>query len=331
MRRQRPLRGVTAGSCATGACEPGQGRKAAALSRSARVPQTAWPSLPEAGAAAHDRESPEATTPPALTGCDARTSPETSGRVALRAAAHQLPPLGWTGRTLRRPGAADRLAVTPGSGRRCPAPLPTTANPRRQPHLPLSPGAMLGPRLRPADGSLYVQPLTNSHRWAGQAERSVARVSQTAWPSLPEAGVGAPRRAHDRESPEATTPPALTGCDARTSPETSGRVALRAAAHQLPPLGWTGRALRRPVVALRAAAHQLPPLGWPSAPSPSCRSTCSRSPTPTGCNARTSPEAAAARACCTFRPAHARSRPRAPPAARTATTQLGPRAGGAHV
>ena len=52
MRRQRPLRGVTAGSCATDACEPGQGRKAAALSSTARVPQTAWPSLPGAGAGA---------------------------------------------------------------------------------------------------------------------------------------------------------------------------------------------------------------------------------------------------------------------------------------
>ena len=52
VRCQRPLRGVTAGSCATGACEPGQGRKAAALSSTARVPQTAWPSLPGAGAGA---------------------------------------------------------------------------------------------------------------------------------------------------------------------------------------------------------------------------------------------------------------------------------------
>lgn len=43
---ERPFRGVTVGSCATGACEPSQGRKAAALSRTFRVPQTAWPSLP---------------------------------------------------------------------------------------------------------------------------------------------------------------------------------------------------------------------------------------------------------------------------------------------
>ena len=34
-----------AGSCATGACESGQGRKAAALSRLHRVPQPAWPPL----------------------------------------------------------------------------------------------------------------------------------------------------------------------------------------------------------------------------------------------------------------------------------------------
>ena len=47
---------MTAGSCATGACEPGQGRKAAALSRSSRVPQTAWPSLPGAGAGAPVRD-----------------------------------------------------------------------------------------------------------------------------------------------------------------------------------------------------------------------------------------------------------------------------------
>ena len=45
----RPLWGVTVGSCATGAREPGQGRKAAALSGASRVPQIAWPSLPKAG------------------------------------------------------------------------------------------------------------------------------------------------------------------------------------------------------------------------------------------------------------------------------------------
>ena len=44
-----PLRGVAVGSCATSACEPSQGRKAAALSRIARVPQIAWPSHPGAG------------------------------------------------------------------------------------------------------------------------------------------------------------------------------------------------------------------------------------------------------------------------------------------
>ena len=47
---KRPLWGVTVGSCATGAREPGQGRKAAALSDACRVPQIAWPSLPKAGA-----------------------------------------------------------------------------------------------------------------------------------------------------------------------------------------------------------------------------------------------------------------------------------------
>jgi hypothetical protein len=34
---------VVVGSCATDACEPGQGRNAAAFSGSGRVPQIAWP------------------------------------------------------------------------------------------------------------------------------------------------------------------------------------------------------------------------------------------------------------------------------------------------
>ncbi len=48
----RPLCGVTVGSCATGTREPGQGRKAAALSDASCVPQIAWPSLHRAGVCA---------------------------------------------------------------------------------------------------------------------------------------------------------------------------------------------------------------------------------------------------------------------------------------
>ena len=50
--RQRPSQGVAIGTCATGAREPGQGRKAAALSGSFRVPQTTWSPLPETGVGA---------------------------------------------------------------------------------------------------------------------------------------------------------------------------------------------------------------------------------------------------------------------------------------
>jgi len=42
---------VAVGSCATGAREPGQGRKAAALSGTPGVPQTTWPPLSRTGVA----------------------------------------------------------------------------------------------------------------------------------------------------------------------------------------------------------------------------------------------------------------------------------------
>ncbi len=45
-----PFWDVTAGSCATGAREPSQGREAAALSGTSCVPQVAWSSLPKTGA-----------------------------------------------------------------------------------------------------------------------------------------------------------------------------------------------------------------------------------------------------------------------------------------
>ena len=47
-----PFSSVAVGSCATGPREPGQGRKAAALSGTPGVPQTAWPPLSRTGATA---------------------------------------------------------------------------------------------------------------------------------------------------------------------------------------------------------------------------------------------------------------------------------------
>jgi large conductance mechanosensitive channel len=74
----RPLWGVTVGSCATGAREPGQGRKAAALSDACRVPQIAWPSLPKAGAFCFDYGSPGAQSSTPATEIRFTESGETS-------------------------------------------------------------------------------------------------------------------------------------------------------------------------------------------------------------------------------------------------------------
>jgi len=103
----RPLWGVTVGSCATGAREPGQGRKAAALSDACRVPQIAWPSLPKAGgcifrtaqsrqAAGHDLGGrlyfPDRTIPPLsittlrFTECTVRTRRSTKAATSSAAA-----------------------------------------------------------------------------------------------------------------------------------------------------------------------------------------------------------------------------------------------------
>ncbi len=62
-----PFWSVAVGSCATGAREPGQGRKAAALSGTPGVPQTTWPPLSRTGVvprgAYRRRHGPESGRP----------------------------------------------------------------------------------------------------------------------------------------------------------------------------------------------------------------------------------------------------------------------------